>query len=120
MTATEAAFKQQLLERAQTAKSSLVEWRRAIHSHPELSFFEVATSQLVADSLTKMGFTVTKGIAGTGLIAEMGSGKTIIVRADLDALPIEEHPGTEYSSRNAGVMHACGHDAHVALSLIHI
>ncbi len=117
MKATEAAFKQQLLERAQSAKSSLVEWRRAIHSYPELSFYEVETSQLVADSLTKMGFEVTKGIAGTGLVADMGSGKTIIVRADLDALPIEEHPGPDYGSRNDGVMHACGHDAHVACAL---
>ncbi len=73
MKTTEAAFKQQLLERAQKAKSSLVAWRRAIHSYPELSFYEVETSQLVADSLTKMGFTVTKGIAGTGLIAEMAA-----------------------------------------------
>jgi len=117
MKATEAAFNQHLLEHARAAKQSLVEWRRAIHTYPELSFFETETSQLVADSLTKMGFHVTKGIAGTGLIADMGTGKTIIVRADLDALPIEEHPGREYGSRNQGVMHACGHDAHVACAL---
>lgn len=117
MTRAEATFKQQLLELARAAKPSIVGWRRAIHSNPELSFYEKETSELVAEVLRKFGFKVTSGIAGTGLIADMGSGKTIVVRADLDALPIEESPGPEYESRNHGVMHACGHDAHVACAL---
>jgi amidohydrolase len=117
MKAAETSFKQQLLEYARAAKPSMVEWRRAIHSYPELSFFEVETSQLVAESLTKMGFDVKTGIARTGLIADMGSGRTIVLRADLDALPIVENSTTQYSSRNEGVMHACGHDAHVACAL---
>lgn len=117
MKTTEALFKNQLLERACAAKSSIVGWRRTIHSNPELSFCETETSELVANILREMGFEVTSGIAGTGLIADMGSGKTIIIRADLDALPIEETPGPDYGSRNQGVMHACGHDAHVACAL---
>ncbi|RTL40115.1 MAG: amidohydrolase [Candidatus Melainabacteria bacterium] len=121
MKTTEAAFQQDLLQQARLAKSTIVGWRRAIHSNPELSFCEKQTSTLVGDTLAKLSFKVTRGIAGTGLIADIGSDsgndKTIIIRADLDALPIEETPGLEYGSQNQGVMHACGHDAHVACAL---
>jgi amidohydrolase len=117
VTAAEIFCKDQLLEQAKSAQPALVEWRRTIHSNPELSFAETETSRLVADALVKMGYEVKTGIAGTGLIADMGSGKTIIVRADLDALPIVEQLQVDYGSKNEGVMHACGHDAHVACAL---
>lgn len=117
MKSIDPALNQQLLEKACASKSSIVGWRRQIHANPELSFHETETSKLVAETLSKMGFAVKTGIAGTGLIADMGSGKTIIIRADLDALPIEETPGLEYGSCKQGVMHACGHDAHVACAL---
>lgn len=106
-----------IMKAAELEQPNLIKWRRTIHSNPELSFAEVQTSRYVADELFKMGFEVKTGIAGTGITAEMGTGKTVIIRADLDALPIEEEGGKEYCSKNSGVMHACGHDAHSACVL---
>lgn len=107
-----------ILKAAELEKPNIVEWRRAIHKHPELSFAETATSRFVADQLFKLGYSVRTGIAGTGITADIGSGgKMVIIRADLDALPIQEEPGSKYCSENDGVMHACGHDAHTACAL---
>lgn len=93
--------------------------RRHIHSFPELSFKEDNTSAFVLAYMEKNGIECISGIAGTGLIATvrgtMGDGPVIALRAELDALPIKELNQTEYSSKNDGVMHACGHDAHMAM-----
>lgn len=107
----------------------LVEWRRHLHRHPELSFHEQGTAAFVAEALKAEGITVREGLArltpeaqGTGLIAVVrgtqgASDKCIALRADMDALPIQEVGKPDYCSLNAGVMHACGHDAHTAMVL---
>ncbi len=101
-------------------KDWLVEIRRTLHMNPELGFEEVETSRLVAGWLEKLGLQVTKGMAKTGVIGllqgEKG-GKTVAIRADMDALPLEEANQVPYRSRVKGKMHACGHDGHVAILL---
>ncbi len=94
--------------------------RRDLHQHPELSFQEHRTSAIVAEHLASWGYEVTTGIAGTGLVGTLRKGqgtKTLGIRADMDALPITEATGLPYASRNAGVMHACGHDGHTTVLL---
>lgn len=98
---------------------SLLEMRRDFHRHPELAFQEVRTSAKLAQFLEQSGLEVTTGIAQTGLIARLQGGKpgkTVLVRADIDALPIHEASGVEYASQVPGVMHACGHDGHAAIA----
>lgn len=115
---TEAAT---ITKQAKKLKENLVYWRRHIHKHPELSFNEHNTSAFVEEQLNKIeGMKVETGIAGhTGVLGTLSSGEgpTIAIRADMDALPIEEQNDVEYISRNKGVMHACGHDAHTAILL---
>ena len=99
---------------------SFIALRRAIHQHPELSFQEHKTSALVAQLLGEWGYEVFTGIAGTGVVGRLQKGsssKTLGLRADLDALPIQEATGLPYASQNPGVMHACGHDGHTAILL---
>ena len=94
--------------------------RRDLHMHPELGFQEVRTAEFVAHELRQMGMLVTTGIAETGVVAILESGKpgrVCMLRFDMDALPISEETGAEYTSRNPGIMHACGHDAHVAIGI---
>ena len=94
--------------------------RRDIHQHPELAYEEHRTSALVADKLRQWGYSVTTGLGGTGVVGQMvrGSGKTRIgLRADMDALPIQENNGLAWSSCKPGLMHACGHDGHTAMLL---
>jgi hippurate hydrolase len=94
--------------------------RRQLHQHPELSFEEAQTAALVAQALESWGWTVTRNVGGHGLVGTMtvGSGtKRIALRADMDALPIQEITGKPYASQHAGVMHACGHDGHTAMLL---
>jgi hippurate hydrolase len=94
--------------------------RRDIHRHPELAFSEHRTSALVAEKLASWGYTVTTGLGGTGVVGQLRRGtssRAIGLRADMDALPIEEATGAEWSSRHHGVMHACGHDGHTAMLL---
>jgi amidohydrolase len=94
--------------------------RRDFHMHPELGFQEVRTSGIVAEELNKLGIEVTTGIAETGVIGIIegtGPGKVLLIRFDMDALPIVEETGAEYASQNDGVMHACGHDGHTAVGL---
>ncbi|GHC95279.1 hydrolase [Pseudorhodoferax aquiterrae] len=96
--------------------------RRDIHAHPELGFEEHRTSTLVADLLTEWGIAVHRGIAGTGLVgvlrgARPDNGRTIGLRADMDALPLQEVNGFDHRSRHDGRMHACGHDGHTAMLL---
>ena len=98
-----------------------IEIRRHIHMYPELSFKEYETSSYVAAYLDKVGIPFTGGLAGTGVIGtlrgEAGEGPVIGLRAELDALPITEQNDCEYKSHNPGIMHACGHDAHMAMLL---
>lgn len=101
-------------------KDWLVEIRRTIHMHPELGFEEVQTSKLVSAWLEKFGLEVKTGIARTGVIGLLRGkepGKTVAIRADMDALPMEEPDHKPYASRVKGKMHACGHDAHVTILL---
>ncbi|HMR98501.1 MAG TPA: amidohydrolase [Anaerolineales bacterium] len=94
--------------------------RRDFHKHPELGFNEIRTGGIVAKELEALGLEVTKGVGKTGVVGYLeGSrpGPTILLRFDMDALPINEETGAEYSSTNPGVMHACGHDGHTAIGL---
>ncbi len=94
--------------------------RRDFHAHPELGFQEVRTAGIVARELNQLGLEVTAGVGETGVIGLVeGSlpGPTILARFDMDALPIHEETGATYTSQNAGVMHACGHDGHTAVGL---
>lgn len=94
--------------------------RHDIHQHPELAFNEHRTSCLIASKLASWGYDVTTGVAGTGVVATLVRGedrRRLAIRADMDALPIEEATGLPYASRNKGVMHACGHDGHTTILL---
>lgn len=108
-----------ITEKAKKLEANLVNWRREIHKHPELSFNEHNTSAFVKKQLEDIpGIKIETGIAGhTGILATLsnGEGPTIAIRADMDALPITEENDIEYISQNKGVMHACGHDAHTAI-----
>lgn len=103
-----------------TLLEDVIALRRDIHMHPELGFEEHRTAGIAADRLRKLGFEVHTGIAGTGVIGVMrGSrpGRTIMLRADMDALPLLEENAHAYRSTVDGKMHACGHDGHVAILL---
>ena len=107
---------------AETA-DEVAAWRRDLHANPELRYEEVRTAQFVADKLRSFGVDeVATGLGKTGVVAVVrgrstGSGKVVGMRADMDALPIEEETGLAYSSTNPGVMHACGQDGHTAMLL---
>ena len=99
---------------------AVIALRRMLHRWPELGFQEERTAALVADSLRSHGLEVKTGLARTGVVGILRGvreGKTILLRADMDGLPIHEASGAEYSSQNVGVMHACGHDGHTAILL---
>ena len=103
---------------AQQLSDQLVAWRRDIHMHPELSFQEGRTARLVADTLADLGIEAQTGVGKTGVVGYLGEGKPVIgIRADMDALPIQETNDVPYRSQTPGVMHACGHDAHTAILL---
>ena len=97
----------------------LVSIRRKIHAHPELAYQEEKTAALVAEELGRLGISLRKGVAGTGVVAEIGpeDGPMVALRADMDALPLTEETGLPFASEVPGVMHACGHDGHVAMLL---
>lgn len=108
-----------LQERIAQQTPSLIAMRRDFHRHPELAFQEFRTSEVLANHLRGLGLEVTTGIATTGVVARLRGGKpglTVMVRADIDALPIHEATGAEYTSQNPGVMHACGHDGHASIA----
>ncbi len=97
----------------------MVRVRRHIHQFPELSFKEFETASFIESELRALGLSPRK-VAETGVVADLEmarSGKTVAVRADIDALPVDEESGEPFASRNTGVMHACGHDAHAAMVL---
>ncbi|HZX68395.1 MAG TPA: M20/M25/M40 family metallo-hydrolase, partial [Candidatus Elarobacter sp.] len=94
--------------------------RRDLHAHPELGFEEHRTSALVAERLNALGYEVHTGIGQTGVVGVVRGtrpGKTIMLRADMDALPIDEENAVPYRSKTPVHMHACGHDGHVAILL---
>ena len=97
----------------------LLKLRRHLHAHPELSGQEYQTATLVAGELRKSGWEVKEAVGKTGVVAEMGnqSGPVVGLRVDMDALPIEERTGLDYSSSIQGLMHACGHDLHTCIGL---
>lgn len=98
----------------------LVELRRDLHKHPEMKFQEIRTSRTVAELLKQWGLKVTTGLAQTGVVGLLDTGRpgpVLAMRADMDALPIQEVQDRSYASENPGVMHACGHDAHVTMLL---
>ncbi|MBC5782157.1 amidohydrolase [Ramlibacter sp. USB13] len=105
-----------LTERA----GEFIRLRREIHSQPELAFEEHRTAALVADKLESWGYAVERGVGGTGVVGRLVRGKggrRLGIRADMDALPIEEASGRAWASRRPGLMHACGHDGHTAMLL---
>jgi amidohydrolase len=94
--------------------------RRDFHVHPELGFEEIRTAGIVAEELNKLGIEVTTGVGKTGVVGIIegsGPGPVVLLRFDMDALPIQEETGAEYASQTPGVMHACGHDGHTAIGL---
>ncbi len=109
-----------LLDALTERAGEFIRLRRDIHRHPELAFEEHRTAALVADQLEGWGYAVERGIGGTGVVGRLvrGEGRRRLgLRADMDALPIEESSGREWASARAGVMHACGHDGHTAMLL---
>jgi len=98
----------------------VVALRRDFHRHPELGFEEHRTAGIVAEGLRALGYEVATGIGGTGVVGLLRGrrpGKTVMLRADMDALPLQEECESPYASTAPGKMHACGHDAHVAILL---
>lgn len=110
-----------LRDEAQQLQPDLIAWRRQLHMHPELSYQEVKTAAFVRERLVALGLTPSAPLAGgtglTCLIEGLADGPTVGLRADMDALPIQEANTTEYASRVAGVGHMCGHDAHTTMLL---
>ena len=107
-------------ESALKIQPELVELRRDFHRHPELSGKEVDTARRLEGILMDLGLSVQTGIAGCGLVATVEGGlpgRTALVRADIDALPILEQSGVDFASQNEGVMHACGHDLHMTVAI---
>ncbi len=109
-----------LTSEAYLLKDQLIAWRRDFHRHPELGFQEFRTSGIVARHLSSLGLEVQTGVGKTGVVGLLEgsrSGPVVMLRFDMDALPIQEAGQTDYTSQTPGVMHACGHDAHTAIGL---
>ena len=120
-----------LTKQLKDVEKSVVAWRRDIHQHPELGNRETRTADIAATHLEKLGMQVERNIGYTGVVGILKGelpGPTVMLRADMDALPVTEKVDlpfastqtTNYRGVDVGIMHACGHDTHVALSLIHI
>jgi len=111
----------EIARRVKSDSDTVIAWRRELHSFPELSHQEKRTSAFVGRQLEQLGFrNIQTGVGGYGVIAEIDGGrpgKMVGIRADMDGLPIQERVDCEFASRNPGVMHACGHDAHTAMLL---
>lgn len=108
------------LAAAKRAEPEIIETRRKIHQRPELSYHEARTARLVAQRLESLGIVVRTGVGGTGVVGLLKGakpGKVVALRADMDALPVEETSDVPFRSKVEGVMHACGHDTHVAMLL---
>ncbi len=112
----------QLRREAEARREGVIAIRRDLHAHPEIAFEEVRTAGIVAQRLAELGFEVQTGVGKTGVVAVMdgarsGGGHTLLLRFDMDALPIQEMVDVPFRSCNDGRMHACGHDAHTAIGL---
>ncbi len=108
------------LKEAQGIEQEIIKTRREIHQRPELAYKEEATAKLVADRLESLGLQVKRKVGGTGVLGILRgakNGRVVALRADMDALPLEEMSDVEFKSKEKGVMHACGHDTHVAMLL---
>ncbi|MHB1004903.1 MAG: M20 metallopeptidase family protein [Chloroflexota bacterium] len=107
-----------MLDKTRALSGRLAHIRHTIHAYPELGFQEVRTAELIADYLRELGLPFRTGVAKTGIIAYLGAGRpTVMLRADMDALQMQEANPVAYASTRPGLMHACGHDAHVACLL---
>lgn len=109
-----------IYQRSQELLPYLRSMRRDIHQHPELGFKEIRTAGIIASELRKLGVEAITGVAQTGVVAIIegkNTGPVVMIRVDMDALPIREETRAEYASQNPGIMHACGHDGHVAIGL---
>lgn len=109
-----------LFQRLEELFTELVDFRRDLHMYPELSHHEVETPKKIADFLSSLGIEVRTGVGGRGVVGYLTGGKpgkTVALRADFDALPIQDEKNVDYKSRVPGVMHACGHDLHTAALL---
>jgi amidohydrolase len=105
---------------AETLRDQLIAWRRDFHVHPELGFQEHRSAGVIADRLRELGYQVQTGVAHTGVVGLLEGarpGPVVMLRFDMDALPVTEENETSYVSQNPGVMHACGHDGHMAMGL---
>lgn len=110
-----------LMKRLEELFPEMVELRRMLHAEPELSFEEEQTPAMIADYLERLGVEVKRGVGGRGVVGYIRGGKpgkTVALRADFDALPIQEETGLPFASKRPGVMHACGHDGHTATLLV--
>jgi amidohydrolase len=107
-----------MIERAQQMQDQLSAWRRDLHMYPEVGFQERRTGARVAEILASLGYRVRTGVGRTGVVGDLGQGGPIIaIRADIDALPLQEENAVPYASQIPGVMHACGHDGNTAIAL---
>ena len=110
-----------LIDPIQRGADDLTEWRRDLHRHPELGFELPRTTERVLDLLRRFGITeITTGVGRSGIVAVIegrATGRSVGLRADMDALPILERTGLDYASRTEGRMHACGHDGHTTMLL---
>ena len=110
----------EFIREAERLQSQLVEWRRDFHRYPELAYEEKRSAGIIADHLLDWGFEVSQGIAQTGILARLGGRSDlpgVLLRVDMDALPVQEQNTHDYVSLHPGVMHACGHDGHMAIGL---
>lgn len=111
-------LQQSIMQQAMALKENMTEWRETLHRHPELGLNTPWTQQFVVDRLKEMGYEPRKiGAAGYTVLAGKPGGKVILLRADMDALPLEEASGETFRSENPGQMHACGHDMHTSMLL---
>ncbi len=109
-----------LLQAIDLIVPQMISWRRYLHQHPELSYHERETAAFVARHLEQWGLNVRTNVGGHGVVARLkgnGNGPTVALRADMDALPIQDEKTCEYASKHKGIMHACGHDAHTSTLL---
>jgi amidohydrolase len=108
----------EFLTAAKKLEKETIELRRHLHKHPELSFHEFETAKLMNEKLSSLGYKTKSGVGKTGVVADLGkTGPVIAIRADMDGLPIDEENKAGYVSSNTGVMHACGHDGHMACGI---
>lgn len=106
------------MKQAHAISEEIIEWRRDFHMHPEIGFEVQRTAGIVAAELEKLGYRVKTGVGKTGVVADIGEGgKMVAIRADMDALPLQELNEVEFKSKIDGRMHACGHDSHTAMAL---